>query len=721
MTTPPPVLAAPAPPKPLERGRDLLRAPWFWALVAIALLLVVNLVKDPGYLALSINPQNGNLVGNLIDILRVSAPVIMIAVGMSLVVATRGIDLSVGSIMVVSGAVSMEFLKSAAAADSVGAALAAVGLALLVSTLIGAVNGVLITTLGLQPFISTLIMMLAGPGIAKVITAGQNTNAANAPFQWIANGYVVGLPVVFLLAVGITVLVALIVRRSAFGLMIEAIGINPAASRMAGIRPAGFVVAVYTLSGLLAGIAGIFAVGSVMTVDISRTGYQLELDAILAVVIGGTSLAGGRFSIGGAFVGALLIATLDKTIVFLGIPASATPAFKGRRDRPAVPAAVAAGPRPVRATPSGDTVRPGRPARRGRLTHHRREQCMTATPIASRIPAAQRLVERTRTAFRSNPSVLPTLAAVVITIAMIVYGEIAYGRILQYNTLSNLLINNAHVIILAVGMTFVILTGGIDLSVGAVIAVSSVAGVMLANAGWNPWLAVLVMILIGTATGAVSGVLIQYFDVQPFIATLAMMFLGRGLASILSTEPQRLADDSPMRALGAPITIIDGPKVNDLVVTGGVVIAVALVLAALFVLHRTRLGRTVYAIGGSEASAKLMGLPVHRTKLTVYLVSGTLAGVAAVVYTARLGIGQNITGIGWELDAIAATVIGGTLLTGGAGFVLGSVVGAIVLGLMNVLITRDGTIKPETVTIITGGILLVFVLLQRAVTRRKDE
>lgn len=313
---------------PAARMASLLRRQWFWALVAIFVLLAVNVVKDPTYLGISINPQNGNLVGNLIDILRASAPIIMIAVGMALVIATRGIDLSVGSIMVVSGAVSMEFLKGMDAAGSAGAAAAAVGLALLVSTLIGAVNGLLITGLGLQPFISTLIMMLAGRGIAKVITSGQNTNARNAPFQWLTNGYVLGIPVVFLIALAIVGIVAYVVRRSAFGLMIEAIGINPQASRMAGIKPVGLLMAVYMASGLLAGVAGIFAVGSVMTVDVSRTGYQMELDAILAVVIGGTSLAGGKFYLGGAVVGAVLIATLDKTIVFLGIPASATPAFK---------------------------------------------------------------------------------------------------------------------------------------------------------------------------------------------------------------------------------------------------------------------------------------------------------------------------------------------------------------------------------------------------------
>ncbi|MBA8816769.1 simple sugar transport system permease protein [Microbacterium halimionae] len=319
----------------------------------------------------------------------------------------------------------------------------------------------------------------------------------------------------------------------------------------------------------------------------------------------------------------------------------------------------------------------------------------------------------------TNPAALPTMAAVVIFASMVIFGEVAYGRILQYSTLSNLLVNNAHLIIMAVGMTFVILTGGIDLSVGAVIAFSSVAGVMLSNAGWNPLVVIIVMIVSGTAFGLLAGVLIQYFNVQPFIATLAMMFLARGLASVLSTTPERLGDDSPIRALGTQFKIIDGPKVNDLVITPGVIIAIVVVLIAFFVLHRTRTGRTVYAIGGSESSASLMGLSVFRTKLLVYVISGTLSGVAAVVYTSRLGIAQNITGVGWELDAIAATVIGGTLLTGGAGYVLGSVIGALVLGLMNVLITRDGSIAPEMTTIITGGILLVFVLLQRAVSRRR--
>lgn len=314
--------------RPSQAIAGVLRRPWFWGLVAIVVLLMLNVIKDPTYLAISINPVNGNLVGNLIDIVRASAPVLMIAIGMALVIATGGIDLSVGSVMAVAGAVAMEFLKNAGDSASVGVALAAIGLALLVGALLGALNGVLVAYVGLQPFISTLVLMLAGRGIAKVITGGQNAAAQSDPFRWIVNGYVIGLPVVFLFAVAIVLIVGFVVRRSALGLMIEAIGINPKASRMAGIKPRGLLITVYVLSGVLAAVAGVFSVGTVMTVDVSKTGYQMEMDAILAVVIGGTSLAGGKFSLGGAFVGAMLIATLDKTILYLGISSSATPAFK---------------------------------------------------------------------------------------------------------------------------------------------------------------------------------------------------------------------------------------------------------------------------------------------------------------------------------------------------------------------------------------------------------
>jgi simple sugar transport system permease protein len=302
--------------------------PWIGAVAAIIVLLVIDLIKDPGYLAISLNPDSGRLVGNVIDIMRAAAPVLMISLGMLLVIATAGIDLSVGSVMAATGAIAMEFLSGHANPGALGTALTALVLALALGTALGLINGLLVTVVGLQPFISTLIMMLTARGLAKVITGGQNARATSAPFRFIANGAVLGLPVVFLIALLVVAVVALICRKTALGMMIEAVGLNPRAARLAGLRARGLILITYVISGFLAAIAGVFATASVMVVDVSNTGYLMEMDAILAVVIGGTSLAGGKFSIAGASVGALLIATLDKTVLFVGVAASATPAFK---------------------------------------------------------------------------------------------------------------------------------------------------------------------------------------------------------------------------------------------------------------------------------------------------------------------------------------------------------------------------------------------------------
>jgi galactofuranose transport system permease protein len=308
--------------------KTALRTPWFWAIIGIAVLLLINSIKNPAYLALGVNPTTGLLTGNVLDILRVSAPIIMIALGMTFVIATGGIDLSVGSMMAVGGAVAMETLSTVSDSTSAGAMFEAIGLALALAIVLGAINGLLVAVVGLQPFISTLIMMLAARGIARVITDGQNTNATNEPFRQLSNGQILGLPTSFVIAVLIVVIIAFFMRRTALGLMIESIGINPHASRLAGIRPRPILFGVYILSAALAAVAGLFSVSEVMTVSVSGTGNLMELDAILAVVIGGTSLAGGKFSILGSTIGALLIATLNKTVLFLGIPAAATPAFK---------------------------------------------------------------------------------------------------------------------------------------------------------------------------------------------------------------------------------------------------------------------------------------------------------------------------------------------------------------------------------------------------------
>lgn len=317
-----------------------------------------------------------------------------------------------------------------------------------------------------------------------------------------------------------------------------------------------------------------------------------------------------------------------------------------------------------------------------------------------------------------SASAYPTIAAIVLLAALLIGGQIVYGKIFAWNTMSSLLDNNAYLVILAVGMTFTILTGGIDLSVGAVLAFSSVAGVLMLQAGVPVVVVMPTIVLMGTAFGLLSGILVRYFNFQPFIATLSTMFLARGLASILSIEPVRVDPDSSMMALSARIVLIDGPKRNDFYISLNILIALAVIVAGYFLLHRTRFGRTVYALGGNAQSAELMGLPAGRSTVWVYVVSGTCAGLAGLVYTTTVGNAQNITGVGWELDAIAATVIGGTLLTGGAGYVLGSVTGVFVLGVLKLLITRDGSVPAAATTIITGAILLIFVLLQRAIDLR---
>lgn len=323
--------------------------------------------------------------------------------------------------------------------------------------------------------------------------------------------------------------------------------------------------------------------------------------------------------------------------------------------------------------------------------------------------------------WQRSQGLLPSLIALALLLGMLIYAEIAYGRVFHAGTMSDLLAGSVPMLILAVGMTIVIVSAGIDLSVGAVVAFSSVAGVMAMNTGVGGWLSLLLMVASGALFGLAAGVMVQYFNVQPFVATLAMMFLARGLASMLTTDVVRAPEGSPFEWLATRWKLYDGPKVNDVTITPGLLIAVLVIIAAMYFMHRTRMGRTVYGIGWSEGSAQLMGLPVARTKVWIYVISGTCAGLAAVVYTASVqGSARNVTGVGWELDAIAAVVIGGTLLTGGAGYVLGSVIGVLMLQVLRLIITKDGTIDPQYLTIITGAVLLAFVLLQRLLVRKRS-
>ena len=309
-------------------------------------------------------------------------------------------------------------------------------------------------------------------------------------------------------------------------------------------------------------------------------------------------------------------------------------------------------------------------------------------------------------------------ASIIVTasllVVMFIAGSLRYRGFFSGQVVLNLFVDNAFLIVLAVGMTFVILTGGIDLSVGSVVALSTMIAASLLRAGWPAGVVILVVLLAGTTLGLLSGLVIHYFDIQPFIATLAAMFLARGLCYVIDT--QSISIDDPFFVALSDARIPVGP---GLFISPSVIVAIVVVIIAFVVLHYTRTGRTVYGIGNGGNSAMLMGLPVTRTKIMVYAISGLCAAIAGVLFTLYTRSGYSLAAVGMELDAIAAVVIGGALLTGGYGFVLGSVLGVLLLAIIQTLITFDGTLSSWWTRIVIGALLLVFIVLQRVLTVRR--
>ncbi|WP_084074927.1 ABC transporter permease [Demequina sp. NBRC 110052] len=297
----------------------------FWPVLSLLVLIVVNTIARPQFIEITL--QDGRLYGALIDILRNSAPLMLVALGMTIVIATRGIDLSVGAVMAVSGAVALTIIDRSGSPGAVGTVFVAVIVAILVSLVLGAWNGFLVSVLKIQPIIATLVLMLAGRGVALLITGGFITTVNSEPFAFIASGYVLLLPVAFFISIAAIAAVALVERRTALGVLTESVGINPEASRLAGVRSRGIIWGAYMVSGTLAGAAGVIYASNIKAADANAAGLFIELYAILAVVLGGTSLAGGKFSIAGTVIGVFIIQTLESTILFLGVPSAQSPVF----------------------------------------------------------------------------------------------------------------------------------------------------------------------------------------------------------------------------------------------------------------------------------------------------------------------------------------------------------------------------------------------------------
>jgi simple sugar transport system permease protein len=312
---------------------------------------------------------------------------------------------------------------------------------------------------------------------------------------------------------------------------------------------------------------------------------------------------------------------------------------------------------------------------------------------------------------------LPVLVTAGLFLAMYIGGLSryqAYG-FAEPQVFMNLFIDNGYLLVAAVGATFVIVSGGIDLSVGSVIGFTTMFTAWLVERQGLPILLVIPMALaVGAFGGFLMGYVIHNFEIQPFIVTLAGLFLFRGLCLVISKESISITDPSVGSLAQTHLTLPGGSFLSIAAVVSLVVLAIAF-----YVLHYTRFGRRVYAIGGNEQSALLMGLPAGGTKIAVYTVSGFCSALAGLLFTLYIQSGDPLHAVGMELDAIAAVVIGGTLLTGGSGYVLGTLFGVLVLGLIKSIIQFEGTLSSWWTKIATGVLLCAFILIQRAMTARR--
>jgi simple sugar transport system permease protein len=299
---------------------------------------------------------------------------------------------------------------------------------------------------------------------------------------------------------------------------------------------------------------------------------------------------------------------------------------------------------------------------------------------------------------------------------MFAAGSFAFPGFFAVQNFLNLFIDNSFLLILAVGMTFVIISGGIDLSVGSVLALSGmVTSSLLEKSHMSPALVIPIVLIMGTALGLFMGYLIQTFDMPPFIVTLAGLYLARGLCYIVSLFTIAVTNPFFVNTAHAQVFLFGGNFLSP-----GAVVAIVVVLVGFFVSRYTKFGRTVYAIGGSEQSAILMGLPVARTKIAIYALSGFCSALGGIVFTLYTLSGYGLNGSGMELDTIATVVIGGTLLTGGAGNIFGTLLGVFVYGTIQVLIVFQGTLNSWWTRIVIGFLVFIFCLMQRMFERRKS-
>jgi len=300
--------------------KRIVSSPMFTPLLVLALILLFNAIIQPGFL--SIELRDGVFRGGLVNTLNRSVPVMLLATGMTLVIATGGVDLSVGSVVAIGSAVAITLIRGDDASPTADTAMA-LGLVVIITMIVGVIcglwNGFLVARIGIPPIVATLIFMVAGRGLTQNITRERSITTGHLPFSELANGNILGIPNPIWIALGIFLIFWFFTRKTAFGLFIESVGANRSAARLAGIKATTILLAIYALSGLCASIAGILSASNVRVIEPMNTGRDMELDAILAVVLGGTNMRGGKFNLGGSCIGAIILMALTQTMTFYGV------------------------------------------------------------------------------------------------------------------------------------------------------------------------------------------------------------------------------------------------------------------------------------------------------------------------------------------------------------------------------------------------------------------
>lgn len=323
------------------------------------------------------------------------------------------------------------------------------------------------------------------------------------------------------------------------------------------------------------------------------------------------------------------------------------------------------------------------------------------------------MAQRIKSFFTNNA---PLLTTIVIFVLVYYIGGQLYPAMQKPQVFFNLFINNASLLIISIGLTLVILTGGIDLSVSGMIALTSAASAALLQHGMNPWLVMGLMLLMGIAMGFTQGSIIQYFKVEPFIVTLMGLWFARGMAYIITLTSLTIKDET-YRFLA--LTKVPIPFFEKAYVYIPALIGPVLLLVVFYITKYTRFGRTIYAIGNNEQSAQLMGLPVERTKIIVYSFGGFCSALGGIAFSISLLSGYGGYAMSMELDAIASVVIGGTLLTGGIGNVIGTLFGVLVNGTIVSILQFNGTLSSWWTRIGVGVLTLIFIGIQSLFYMRK--